>query len=731
MITETVTAMELAKKVGKVKSTILRRSEKEGWPFRPGKNGIKNFYISKLPADVQKALVEAGRVSPSLLPSLAPAVALEFAELAAERRQAWSDETAIGMDVIRDPHVGKWAKILQEATQIPKGWKKRKWIEAVAVKHDTSFQTIYRRIKAYDRKGLAGLKHTKSNRDLPKAWTTEAIDFWVGLCIKREHRKIAKDALYGMLTVEAAKRGWDIGGYESALWWHRKRVTPQLLALQRGGLRALDNTLPPVIRDYSDLAPFEILVGDQHRFDFWVTDEETGEVFRPEGYFWQDLRTRCFYGGALDKKYDSYLMGLALRMGLKVFGAFDAIYTDWGKPETSRYIMSILKDIRSLGMRAEREMDVAFALRQDADPTASAEEVDPCVIMPGSHRKAVVRNAKAKMIEGTFNHLEGILRDHFGVPGHVKTLGGSQEENEVDQKEIERLASRGKLLGFWEFAGRLFQAMDYYNGKKPHRGVLKEWTWKPRPREATPMACLRACYRDGWRPGPVSEEAIDLIFLPRAGRRVDRGRIQFRREAYEHEKLIGLPKGAEVEVRFDPLDPDWLLVFRNERFLCRAEPAELSSMKDRELAARKIKEKRRRRKGFILEYRTLTAKVPDFRQYSEVPAIEKAAALVGKAKAELKARAMEENRAAAVLPAEDLASQVAELEANSRQIPRKPLPKRPAYFFIDLDRYTWIVKFECAGGILSDEDLAFKTGYEATMSAEQAEYWQTVREING
>ena len=35
--------------------------------------------------------------------------------------------------------------------------------------------------------------------------------------------------------------------------------------------------------------------------DDWVVDEDMGEVLRPEGYFWQDLRTRCLYGGVMKK----------------------------------------------------------------------------------------------------------------------------------------------------------------------------------------------------------------------------------------------------------------------------------------------------------------------------------------------------------------------------------------------------------------------------------------------
>ena len=721
-LAETVTVKEIGDILRISKQAVTKRAKKENWLHEIGSNRMMAFQVRSLPSDVQKAIVAEKDVAPDLLPVLSPEAALEAAKkltgdlpvsLGAYplNKDSWTPETAISQEVIRDPKVTKWTRIIQEAQNVPKGWKRRAWVEAVAVKHDTTFQTVYRKITSYEKKGLAGLHHTKSNRNQPKSWTPEAVDWWVGLVLKREHRKLGKNVLYAILQEEARKRGWDIGEYRSALWWLKQKTNPQLYALQRGGLRALDNTLPPVLRDYSDLAPFEILVGDQHRFDFWVMDEETGAIFRPEGYFWQDLRTRCFYGGALDRKYDSYLMGLALRMGLRVFGAFGSIYTDWGKPETGQYMMGVMKDMRNLGLFVEREVDVPL----DIDPGTEAEDINPCAIMPGTHKKAIVRNAKAKMIEGTFGNLERILRDVFMVPGYVKRLGAGQEENEIDEKEKERLAQRGRLLTFWEFAEKVLKAMDYYNREKGHRGVLKEWAWRPKPRTATPFDCLKACNLQGWKPVYLSPEAVDLIFLPRAQRIVDRGRVTFENDIYEHQALVEIE--GKVELRFDPMEPNWLLVFKDGRFLCQARPVEYSSMKDRTLAQRKIEEKRRIRKGFILEYRRLTSAIPDFREYSETPAIERAAALVTREQRaqfqELKDRFRERTP-------EELAAEVKKIEEY------KPKANRPI-FRNEVDRYQWCLEQQ----ELEAADSAFLSEYEARMDEDTRAYWQIYKEAQG
>lgn len=757
--TKTITAADLAPILGVTERSVRRRAKDEKWRYLQGCRNMNLYIIEALPEDIQTALAEKGQMSIDALPALSPCVALATVEhLVGEAPvyntgfevslfnkpsspDAWTGKNIVDMNVIRNPRVAKWSRIVTEAQRVPQGWKGRAWVEDVAKRHNTTASTVYRQIKKYDEKGLAGLRHTKGDRK-PRAWTPEAVDFWVGLCLKREHRNMAKDALYATLVAKSVEMGWKVGTYESALWWFGKKVTPQLLAYQRGGLRALDNLLPPVLRDYSDLEPFEILVGDQHKFDFWVVDEETGEVFRPEGYFWQDLRTRCFYGGAIDKKYDSYLMGMALHMGLKIFGPFGSIYNDNGKPERSRYIMSILKDMRAIGLEVKNEVDAEV----DVD-SCSAEEINPLASVPGTQRLAIVKNAKAKMIEGTFNVLEAILRDHFCVPGSTAILGGDIHENDVAWLEIKKLAAAGKLLTYREFVLTVLKAMDYYNSKKAHRGVLKEWKWRPKPASATPLACLKQCASvDGWKPVMLTQEAIDLVFLPRVnnGRMIDKGRILFQGETYEDKRersdcsdarphLIDL-HGKRVELRYDPLDPEWLLVFDGGNYICRAEPVEYSSMINPDLTARKIEEKRRHRKGFILEYRALTSSVPDMLEYSKVSTIERAAAVIGTERKVIQEKNREMYRE---LSPEEMERKCQEIEDRSQkpeagslkpEVRSRKSLTRPTYFLTELDRYKWVIKAENHGDNLLQEDVEFKQDYESRMDSDQLEYWETVRQ---
>jgi hypothetical protein len=341
--------------------------------------------------------------------------------------------------------------------------------------------------------------------------------------------------------------------------------------------------------------------------------------------------------------------------------------------------------------------------------------------MPGTHRKAIVKNAKAKMIEGTFCNFEDILRSVFRLPGSVKRMSDDIHHQDVDQKEIAALARSGKLPLFSEFVLTMYRAMDYYNRQKAHRGVLREWSWAPKPSTATPHDCLLACCRDGWRPREISDSALDLIFLEKDKRICNLGRVQFRGDLYEHDALVEL-HGQKIDIRYNPLTGD-LLCFHKGQFLCLAFPVEYSSMKDMDLAHRKIMEKRARRKQFTEEFRRITAGIPDLRQYSQVSKLEKVAALVD---GDIRKRAAEQVEMNRQLTPDELEAGVKQLEAAQGTQPerRRNLPARPRYFLDDNSRFQWIVEFLKAGGSLDAEDAAFKARHMEKLTESTRDYYE-------
>jgi len=632
-------------------------------------------------------------------------------------------------DLLKDSNVQRCVAIVRQALDVPADWKPKAWKEQVALRHGIRVSTVYKYIARQEARGISAHRHTKANKGQPKIWDMAALEFGVGLALKRQHRKLSQKAVYRAVRDEAALRGWAVGGYRSFCIHLSKKLNPLLVKLRDGGRRGLDNALPPILRTYKDLQPNERWVGDQHRFDHVVRCDVTGTLFRPEGYFFQDLRTRQITGFWLGRHYNAHAIGSALRLGCRTYGAPKGLYCDNGKPETSNYIRNITNEIATLDMSFGETVDFPVNLEgQDAEEAAGA--LNRGLIF------AIIKNAKAKMVESTFRHLMAIIRDVFKVPGHVKKLSACGEEQEIDQLEMEKLAKSGQLLTFTEFLLVLIQAIDFYNRERSHRGVHSEWAWEPKPPTVTPYQCLMACYEEGWRPTKISDEELDLLFLFRATRSVDRGRIRFRTaraDLYEDVKLADLKEGEKVSIRFDPLDPSYLLVYVEEKFFCRATPVEFSSMKDMTLAEGKIEEKRRLAKAYITEYHRLTSQVPDLTQYSNIPVLENTAKAVQK---QIREEKLETERLSMEPTAEQLKADIRQMEtfeANSEETPiiKVRQPRRQAFFECEEDKAQYLMDLIKQGNDLPDTDLKWLQKFKAdAIQRDCGDYWAMYEQTN-
>lgn len=137
-----------------------------------------------------------------------------------------SPERAISKSSLRDRRIGNILKILREIDAQPRNWQKGSdaWKKRVALKHGAALGSLYRWKNRFDESGIAGLEHHKSNVG-PRVWTpAEALDFWIGLCLKPTQRESTLKALYEDLIREADLRGWRVGGWSSARGWLTKKA---------------------------------------------------------------------------------------------------------------------------------------------------------------------------------------------------------------------------------------------------------------------------------------------------------------------------------------------------------------------------------------------------------------------------------------------------------------------------------------------------------------------------
>lgn len=603
--------------------------------------------------------------------------------------------------------LAKKIELIQKALSVPSGWKKSKWIEKVAQEAGITCQSLYEYIKRYRDGGIQALIKPKEKKG-PTVWSPEALDYMQGVYLKavREGGEANKLKAYEATIAEARKKGWKIGSKSSA-YEYLSKLNPLLEKYARGGKRAIDNVFY-IIRQYHDLKPFEVIVGDQHRFDFFVHDRDDDRVFRPEGYFWLDLRTRLCYGFSIGERYDSYFMGLALRMGLKRFGKFGTIYTDNGKPETSRYVNGIISDLKAFGMDAKDLSELYKTKDGYVIETDEGEIVDVVQTVQAWRKFARPYNAKAKPIERFFQTIEKILLD-LGVPGHVKELCGTSDEKALSDERIKGLADTGRLLSPDEFIVRVFQAVEIYEARR-HTSLKR-----------SPIdELMRAVKNEGFTPRMIVEPEIDLILLKRDIRSVQRGRILLNHLMYEGEDLKrglwDVPDKTRIEVRYDPFDPERVIAIRPDGRLVELRLTTVSSMKDPELTSRLMERKRRFIAQVKEEFKKLTAPVKGIIEYSKYT---KQAIDLKKAKPKQRELSPEELKKA-------LDQRLKEMEEYEKRKRITDLPRleERRLFESDFDRYKYLVHKTLYGYALSSEEEAFMERYESRMDPRERMWWE-------
>jgi len=630
------------------------------------------------------------------------------------KRAQWDINTAPSESDLNNSRVKQALEILRDLNtwSSDSPYSKTEFRNLIAKKHGISPRTTRRIEKRFEAKGLAGIRHTKDNKK-PKI-SKEATDYAVGLVLKPEHRRFAKKEAHAIYQMEAKRKGWPPMAYSYFTYLCRIILHPALKEYRDGGILALDNMVRSILRTYANLTPLQIVVIDQHRMDIWCVDELTGKVIRVMVYMIQDLRTRMIVGLSISKdSYNSQMIGSALRVCVSCFGVFGNLYSDNGKPEISHYIKGIIEFLNTFGISWKEVDEDYFDLLNaegDGDTTNTHRQIN-----------AKVKNAKSKLIERTFGVWQNIFFSKLKLPGFVKRLSDDIHQQELDQKEVKKLAEQGKLLTFSELVAYAYQAADIYNNS-PHRGVLAEWKGTPKPREASPKDCLRYCFDvEKWRPNRISEELLYLAFMAAANRIVQKGMILLNKEYYVHDALLSL-HGQRVSIRFDPMDYSEIQVFKDSKYICTALPVERSDMLDRDLIARKNAEKRKLCKTVIDEFKRLTAVVPDMRQYSQVPQSERVAALIG---SDRKRRALENQELHKTQTPEEIEAGMRRMEELNR--PQKKVfevPPRPKFWNFKYDRYDWYLRATAAGTILSSEDLQWMREYEAAMTTGEREHAQ-------
>lgn len=600
----------------------------------------------------------------------------------------------------------------------PAGRAKKSCAAEIAARFGLSVRTVERYVREISVYGDGGAPRVSVQGRSVWAWDDEALAFLrcFFLAARRDAGGCTVRNAYRWTCREAAAKGWRVGS-ESSAYKYLANLSPVLTDYAAGGRRALDNRFW-ILRDLSLLRPFQIVVGDQHRFDFWVRDE-SGKLFRPECYLWLDMRTRLVYGLAFDRHYSASTVVRALRVGVEHFGKFESTYNDNGSAEKSAWADLVISQLQSYGMRWGD--DIANLYKDEESGLYLVCDDEGAVVSYAKDRAewharnrrifAGVKNAKTKPIERFFSTLEQLLRDMV-LPGYVKELTLTAPEEEEASRRLEWQQKHGYILTFPEFCACVARAVDVYNTRR-HSSLGR-----------SPLEELEAARRAGWRQTYIHPDDVAYIFLDRAWAVVNGDRVRLRgrwyagppltREMVEHNRgsLANLNR-RRVEIRFDPDDMTraWAVDPRGREAI-PLHPVEAIDMYDEDAFRREIGLKRSQIRAAAGAFSAMTdgARVL-IESARNRPQLDSANPV-------LPDYALPQDSASAAEPelvgAEKIAARI-----NGELV---RAPERQSVYTTERERYVAILTRQADGGDIPERDREFLLAYEEGMDDEDMAY---------
>lgn len=705
---------QVALATGKTKRAVQIRVQKDPRIQRRMKDGrTMELYVPSLPSEWQEKLVDekAVTVERAMLPALAPT--------AQEKAMVRGYQDGFRLTA----RLRKKQEVAQKLQKRPLDVPRSEWIRQVAFFFGLSQSTVRRIEKEMLSYGVAGRSAVTGRKG--GAFCPEAIDYLQGFFLKttKEKASCTKETAWRALCIKAAQNGWKIGSRSSAFAL-LKQIPDVLIKYAVEGNRGLDNHFY-INRDCKALNPMQVVIGDQHIFDWWVADYESGEIYRPQCYLWLDQCTKVVYGVAFDRIYNSDTVKEALRVGLRRCGMFDCTYNDNGSSECSKAINAIVEDLMLNHMAAadiselSRTVDGEYVVEdEDGNILASAKTQEE---WRRTHRRifANVRNAKAKDIERFFRTLEGILRS-FMLPGAVATPGASAAQDEEERARLKRQKENRELLTMDEFIGAVCRAIKVYETERVHSTL-----------GTTPWDYLGRRQKQGWTARYMDERDIDLILFDRRRAKVNRNRVLANNVEYIGEDLqaadgrildVGLHRyeGKTVEVRYDRWNPSvaYAVVPCPENPIRPLKAVENLTMLDDDAMVRAIASKRRQMAAVREVFRSFTRPVGELTVKSDMGRFLQ--------QAETVQETMEETTDI------DLPAEVRKRMEGPDTRPESKVMPMLSLHASAYDRYKWCQDMIIHDHALTEKDKRFMVSYEASEEYKDNEiYWTNYRKFGG
>lgn len=306
-------------------------------------------------------------------------------------------------------------------------------------------------------------------------------------------------------------------------------------------------------RDTSSLRVMQIVMGDEHTFDCWVSYRQpNGRVIpiKPHLAAWVDMRSRAIMGDVLCKDANSDILKQSLlkMMYSEPGGIPEYLYIDNGKDYTAKTMTGRDRNDRS-GL--------------DFDDTTKG--FYKSIGIKDDHRALPYEPWSKGQIERFFRTVcDGFTRWFRSYTG---TLTGSLTSAKVT-KDIKHMCERGELLTMEEFYEQWHKWLTEVYMHKEHGGLKKAGE-----KHRTPYDCFMNEDRY-FKAAPPKSYATLLMMKSENVLVRNIGIVRFGYE-YRSDELCDYI-GRKMDIKYDPDDMATLYVFdRNGRKVCEAYCQEL------------------------------------------------------------------------------------------------------------------------------------------------------------
>lgn len=383
---------------------------------------------------------------------------------------------------------------------------------------------------------------------IPKIWINKG--FAKNQCSRQQ--------LYDKLLEISALNGWPIPSYQSvcryiAYLMEHEHLESARCLVEEGTRTWKNKHMVKARRDTKSLEVMEILFGDAHTFDCWVSYKlPNGKItaIRPTLVAWIDGRSRMPLGDVICEHCNAQVLKNSL---VKVFygnpgGMPKILYIDNGKDFTAEEMTGVERKERYPGFD---EVINGFY------HTVGIEDF---------HRSRPYEPWDKSEIERWFKTIcDGFTR-WFG--SYTGTLTGSKTDAKID-KNIKKLLEQGKLVTFEEFYERWNHYLNNVYAMKEHRGLKAQGEIYCRP-------------LDLFKNGERYEKALPpKDFVVQQMMKSDRARvrnigIQKFGQVYNHPELDDY-RDKMVNIKYDPEDIKrlWVYAAEDNHQICVAESQEL------------------------------------------------------------------------------------------------------------------------------------------------------------